>query len=340
MPTLSICIPTFNRARRLRDCLHSVARSIGGIGDRIEVCVSDNGSIDDTASVVGEAQRLMPIAYQRHATNLGIPRNFLSIVDMAHGEFVWLVGDDDLLTPTAAARVLALIDRHPRADFFFVNAFDLPAAFVDAAPSPFDVDRLPAQMKRFAPVTVTGEQPFLALIDRRVSFDFLGAMFLSVFRRERWQAHRAELDPRALTDSRTFSHFDNTFPHLRIFAPAFCRSLAAVEPEPVSVTLSGAREWAPMYPLVRTVRLVEALALYRRHGLPWLRYVRNRNTALKHFLPDLIWMWRHRRVSGFSYINPVALLLRNALFPNVYLSALYYAWRKAREAFGNREAQG
>jgi hypothetical protein len=163
-----------------------------------------------------------------------------------------------------------------------------------------------------------------------VSFDFLGGMFLSVFRRRKWLQHVDALDQVAVCDTRTFSHFDNTFPHVKIFARAFAKSRAFFNAKPLSVCLTGAREWAPKYPLVASVRLVEALEEYRRNGLPFLQYLRCRNFALNNFIPDLGSMVIHREHSGFEYVNPVKLVFSNILYPNFYLSLINFLVRKSK----------
>ena len=47
---LSICIPTYNRAYLLRNCLSSICECIPSDLD-FEVCISDNASTDDTVTV-------------------------------------------------------------------------------------------------------------------------------------------------------------------------------------------------------------------------------------------------------------------------------------------------
>ena len=37
---------------------------------------------------------------------------------MADGDFIWLIGDDDLLMPYAIEDLYKLIDGHPDVDFF------------------------------------------------------------------------------------------------------------------------------------------------------------------------------------------------------------------------------
>ena len=52
MTLLSICIPTFNRASHLANCLHSVVAAVARVPLDIEVCISDNCSSDSTYEVV------------------------------------------------------------------------------------------------------------------------------------------------------------------------------------------------------------------------------------------------------------------------------------------------
>ena len=89
-----------------------------------------------------------------------------------------------------------------------------------------------------------------------------------------------------------------------------------------------------MYPMVKSVRLVEALCEYRKNGLPLLRYLKCRNFALNTFVPDLVYMYLNKDTSGYAYINPTQLILSNCLYPNAYLSVLYYILRKVRIAVG------
>jgi len=327
---ISVCIPTYNRAHCLANCLQSIISNTRRSEVDFEVCVSDNASADGTRDVVSAAQASIGVKYSRNEQNLGAARNFLRAVEMADGEFVWLIGDDDLLLPHALYELSQLIACHPSVDFFFINSFHLTTDYVFSNPQPFDTAKLPAVMVPFSSWPHSGELQFLELINPAISFDFLGGMFLSVFRQTNWSRNAGALDRVAICDPRTFSHFDNTFPHVKIFSRAFARSRAFVSTRPLSVCLTGEREWAPMYPLVKSVRLVEALNEYRRNGLPYLRYLRCKNFALRNFIPDLGSMFVHRDVSGFSYISPLRLIAANCLYPNFYLSLFYFLVRKSK----------
>jgi len=57
MIKLSICIPTFNRAQHLNNCLSSIISARKSKGFQFEVCVSDNGSNDNTQEIVNNAKK-------------------------------------------------------------------------------------------------------------------------------------------------------------------------------------------------------------------------------------------------------------------------------------------
>lgn len=97
MPTISIVIATFNRASVLRECLQTLARQSFEAGD--EIIVVDNGSTDDTGSVLAEARAhavaplvalSMPTPGKSHAVSAAL--------DIARGDIVAFT-DDDVCVP-------------------------------------------------------------------------------------------------------------------------------------------------------------------------------------------------------------------------------------------------
>jgi len=108
-PLLSICIPTFNRANYLRNCLESLERAGEGWWENIEVLVSDNASNDDTKDVVAEFQRRFPLRYFRNQTNIGGEPNFFAAASRATAQHVWVFGDDDEFGDQAIATILPYI---------------------------------------------------------------------------------------------------------------------------------------------------------------------------------------------------------------------------------------
>jgi len=122
-PPLSICIPTYNRAKYLADTLESIVRQ-KEFGE-IEVVVSDNCSSDRTRDVALEYANQFPenIVYSRNETNL-LDGNFPKALSLGRGEFLKLLNDTAPLRPGALERMLATIRRakkHDKTLPFFIN---------------------------------------------------------------------------------------------------------------------------------------------------------------------------------------------------------------------------
>ena len=94
LPLVSIAIPTYNRADRyLRQSLESALRQTY---PKIEVLVSDNCSVDDTAEfVTGITDRRLK--YFRHEQNIGPAENVNSCIAQVKGEYILVLHDDDVI---------------------------------------------------------------------------------------------------------------------------------------------------------------------------------------------------------------------------------------------------
>jgi len=329
---ISVCIPTYNRAIYLENCLNSIFLCKLESKFDFQVCISDNNSDDITEDVVLKFQKYLDIKYHKNKSNFGRVKNYLQVVDMADGDFIWLIGDDDLLLTNSINDLQNLINEHPNVDFFYVNSFHLSADYLKNFPIPFDTKNLPKKMIPFSKRTISGELPFYKLIDPNVSFDFLGGMFLSVFRKNMWISNIDALDEKAINDKSPFSHFDNTFPHLKIFSNAFMKSNAYFNEKPLNVCLSGAREWAPLNPLVMSIRLIEALKEFRKNGLSLWRYIYCKNFALGNFFSDFLLILLNKKHSGYAYIQPLNIIFSNMLYPNFYFSIIKFIARQVHKS--------
>ena len=107
---LSICIPTHDgRGWCLRETIDSVLAQVDGHYEgQVEICVSDNGSRDDTAALLAGYAAAHPKIFVLHRfeTNQGGHNNFLKVVEIASGDYCWLLGSDDWLRPNAVSTIL------------------------------------------------------------------------------------------------------------------------------------------------------------------------------------------------------------------------------------------
>ncbi|WP_271301152.1 glycosyltransferase family 2 protein [Sphingomonas sp. CV7422] len=106
---LSICIPTYNRGEFLGELFDSILAQ-QGYDCELEIVVSDNASTDTTSAVVeAYRERLGKLIYRRSPTNMGADRNYLRVVELASGDWCWLMGSDDILEPGALAQVARVL---------------------------------------------------------------------------------------------------------------------------------------------------------------------------------------------------------------------------------------
>jgi glycosyltransferase involved in cell wall biosynthesis len=121
-PLLSICIPTYNRSSFLRVMLQALLPQVAECSDQVEVWVLDNASPDETPAVIEESRVHGPFQYCRNESNIGPLRNILKgPCELARGEFVWILGDHNLVVPHGINKLLSAISSRVELDVFLGN---------------------------------------------------------------------------------------------------------------------------------------------------------------------------------------------------------------------------
>ncbi|KAF0099577.1 MAG: glycosyl transferase [bacterium] len=129
-PLVSVAIPAYNHAKYIEACLASVCAQTY---PELELVLIDDGSTDDTFEI---ARRFMEIHGERYRRvvldrreNRGVSANSNACVEACSGEWVHLLGSDDLLYPNKVARIQQAITDWNEADLALVHA---DADFIDA----------------------------------------------------------------------------------------------------------------------------------------------------------------------------------------------------------------
>jgi GT2 family glycosyltransferase len=192
MDLVSICIPTYNGAEFLDECLRC---AVAQTHPNLEILIVDDSSSDDTLQIArAYASRDARIAVHRNEKNLGLVGNWNRCIELASGTWIKFLFQDDLLHPECVEKLLAegqaqgaLIVGCDR-DFIFDNGVpsDLRLAYLRNRKSinDFLAPNRGATAQRFAAMIATNVrynflgEPTVALIHRRAFLNF------GVFRQE------------------------------------------------------------------------------------------------------------------------------------------------------------
>lgn len=100
-PLVSVIVITYNSSKYIKQTLDSIARQDY---KNIELIVSDDHSVDDTLSVVyswitDNKQRFVDVTVVTFNCNTGVSGNCNRGMEAAKGEFIKIIGGDDMLMP-------------------------------------------------------------------------------------------------------------------------------------------------------------------------------------------------------------------------------------------------
>jgi glycosyltransferase involved in cell wall biosynthesis len=109
-PQVSVCIAVYNCERYIGQAIESVLSQT--FGD-FELVVADNASTDGTIDVV-RSYADPRIRLIRNEQNLGAVANFDLVMRAGIGNYIKLLGADDLLYPTCLERQVAVMEADPR----------------------------------------------------------------------------------------------------------------------------------------------------------------------------------------------------------------------------------
>ena len=120
---LTIIIPTFNRCEQVKQNLDLTIPQVLEHQDYVRIYISDNASTDGTSEMSREYLEKYPnnIFYFCQPQNITASPNFNHAVHAVNSEYVYILGDDDLLFPNFVQTVLGLIKNNPEIGLFHFN---------------------------------------------------------------------------------------------------------------------------------------------------------------------------------------------------------------------------
>ncbi len=109
-PILSICIPTYNRKKFLKESLDKILAQLNNneLLNSVEIVISDNDSKDGTWNLIKNIWS-NNIKYFKNDYNIWWLANLFKVTEHAKWKYLWLLADDDCITDFAIEYVLDII---------------------------------------------------------------------------------------------------------------------------------------------------------------------------------------------------------------------------------------
>lgn len=179
-PKYSICVPVYNGASYLADCLHSIKDQHF---DNYEVIVVDDRSTDESATVIEKFMREdKRIRFIKNEKNLGLVGNWNKCISLASGEWIKFLFQDDVMKPgclkqldeaTESGAKVIVCER----EYFFENDVDAAVAGLYQR-----IPRLGKLLKTHGPQLVRPKE-LASIAARRLPSNFVGEPSSLMFHR-------------------------------------------------------------------------------------------------------------------------------------------------------------
>ncbi len=330
---LSICIPTYNRTNLLDNCLNSILISSKNVDNfDFEVCISDNCSEKDPSEIVNKYKKDLKIIFNRNKKNVGFALNAIETLKLSNGKYAWLIGSDDLILSNTLSELKNIFEKNVDVEFFYVNSYYLNSKFLENYPHPFN--SLELNNMNLEPLSKFKENKrvnFWEVINPNVSWEFLISIYLCIFNRQMWLDGLDCVNQRDIEDTRVWSTFDNTCLNGKVISTVFKDKKSFIFSEPLSVNIIGEREWTNLYDFVEIVRIPELLDYYRSQGMSFWRYIYCKNFALRNFFNFFTKIVIGGDKAGRNYVNFNKHFLQNLIYPNAWLSIIFFIFRRIKK---------
>jgi glycosyltransferase involved in cell wall biosynthesis len=328
-PKLSICISTYNRAGWIAWNLENLFSQIGAPGPDIEVLVVDNTSTDNTSDVANIYSNRPDFIYVRNPKNVGMLGNLAVTAQLARGEFVWILGDDDFARPPVIGNIRYILSEHPNTQLIYFNYGYTSLASAD------QVESLDALLNNFNVLEPDCPSEF-ATVSALAAKDenFYTAIYAFAARRD--HAMRAYCQD---TSGRIFSTMVSCIPSAYYIlnympnSPAYWIGQA-------SLVMNSNVSWADYGALLDLEHLPAAWDLAERMGTPAAEVDRRRANRL--WLLEMMWrdIFQRDPHNNSAYFSAPRTLMRLKHLPEMdgYAPKLRAIYEEAR-ARGHPAAQ-
>lgn len=118
MKKISVCVPTYNRSDTLKQLINSYKKQDYPLK---ELIISDDSSNDAVKNLV-ERVNDVTIHYYRNFPALGFSQNLLKSMELASGDYIITLGDDDvLLNQSVLTQYVSIFENNKKVGFVYSN---------------------------------------------------------------------------------------------------------------------------------------------------------------------------------------------------------------------------
>ena len=123
MKKLGVVLPTYNRCKYAKEGVEILLPQLLKNIDEVCLLITDNASPDDTEQKLRPYAKRYPelITYVRQKENIGPHANFYYGIKNIDAEYVYLLGDDDLVCPSFVQTILQLLKDNPDVGMIHFN---------------------------------------------------------------------------------------------------------------------------------------------------------------------------------------------------------------------------
>ncbi len=144
------------------------------------------------------------IRYNRMATNIGI-RNFFVVIDMAQGEYCWLIGSDDAVLPYSIGRIIEILTAIPELPGITVNKLNFDCQLTQLIGPDHD-----QALPEYAEISRVLSEKSNILSNLFTSFFFISS---HIFKKKHWDNI---IDNYGVENLLKFEHFPHVFVYSQI----------------------------------------------------------------------------------------------------------------------------
>ena len=184
-PMVSICIPSYNGARYIRETLESC---LNQTYSNVEIIITDDGSTDGCKDIIQAfAEKNKHVSIFHNEKNLGLVGNWKRCIEMAKGDWIKLIFQDDILQPNCVEKMMQACLEHNTRLAICARQFIFEAN-ADERIKYYYINELSRAEKLFTGKTKFESEEAKKLIPPFVIENVLGEPICTIFHRSLYEA--------------------------------------------------------------------------------------------------------------------------------------------------------